>query len=278
MSHNSMTSKINYKYILILTFIIFGSINPIFSQVPDPSVPPRLVNDFASVLSDTQKNQLEQYLVAYSDSTSTQITVVIMPDLEGYDVGDMAQRIGQKWGVGQKNTSNGLVILIKPKKGNEQGKAFIATGYGLEEILTDAVTNRIVDNEMIPYFAENKYYEGIIAGVNIVRDLLLGRYTADQYTKKSDKKGAGFLPIIIFLIFIIIAIFGKKGGNNNHTIGGKGNLPFWLLLSMLGSGRGSSSGSWGGFSGGSGGFGGGGGGFGGFGGGGFGGGGAGGSW
>lgn len=243
------------------------------AQVPERPDPPRLVNDFASLLSVNEVNLLENKLLAYNDSTSTQITVVIMPSLEGYDPDDMAQRIGQRWGVGQKNTSNGLVILIKPKNGNERGQAAISTGYGLEEYITDAVSRRIIDNEMIPHFQNNQYFEGINAGVDVVADLLMGKYKADEYAKRSGDGKGGLFFIIIFILFIIIALAGKNKGDNNHTIGRRNNLPFWLLLSMMGSGR--SSG--GGFSGGSGGFGGGGG-FGGFGGGGFGGGGASGSW
>lgn len=259
---------------LITTFIIVLNAS---GQIPPRPDPPRLVNDFAGILSESEVVSVEQHLVAYSDSTSTQITVVIMPDLQGYDIDDMAQRIGQDWGVGQQNTNNGLVILIKPKVKNQPGGAAISTGYGLEDVITDAASRRIIDNEMIPHFRENRYYDGLMAGVKVVTDLLMGTYKADEYATP-DQKSPGIIFIIIFIIFIIIALFGKNSGNN-HTIGRKSNLPLWLLLSMMGSGGGRSSGGWGGFSGGSGGFGGGGGGgFGGFGGGSFGGGGASGSW
>lgn len=259
---------------LIITLVFVVNVS---GQIPARPNPPRLVNDFAGILNESEVVSLERHLVAYSDSTSTQITVVIMADLQGYDIDDMAQRIGQEWGVGQQNTNNGLVILVKPKVDNQPGRAAISTGYGLEEVITDAASRRIIDNEMIPHFKENRYHDGLIAGISIVTDLLMGKYKADEYASPKPK-GAGFIFIIIFIIFIVIALFGKNSGNN-HTIGRKSNLPLWLLLSMMGSGGGRGSGGWGGFSGGSGGFGGGGGGgFGGFGGGSFGGGGASGSW
>jgi len=268
-----------YRLFLFLLLLLQGVLLSAYAQVPAPPDPPRLVNDFASILNESEKAQLEQRLVAYSDSTSTQITVVILADLQGYDVDDMAQRIGQAWGVGQKNTSNGLVMLIKPKIGSESGKVAISTGYGLEEVITDAASRRIIDNVMIPKFKEDKYYEGIVAGVNIVSDLLMGKYKAEDFAKGGNKKNGGLFFLLLIIFIGLMLIFGKNNGGNNHTIGRKSNLPFWLLLSMLGSSGGSrSSGDWGGFSGGSGGFGGGGGGFGGFGGGGFGGGGASGSW
>lgn len=272
-----MNSKYR-KYLLVLSIFLMSS-GLLSAQVPDRPKPQMLVNDFAGILSDTEKNQLEQQLVAYNDSTSTQITVVTMSDLQGYDIDDMAQRIGQAWGVGQKGTNNGLVVLIKPKTAQERGDVSIQTGYGLEAYVTDAASRRIIEKEMIPRFRENNYYAGISAGVKVISDLLMGKYKAAEYAKGAQKKGSGFIFILIFLIFIVLALFGRNKGNN-HTIGRRdSSLPFWLLLSMLGSGGGRSSGGWGGFSGGSGGFGGGGGGgFGGFGGGSFGGGGASGSW
>lgn len=247
------------------------------AQIPARPNPPKLVNDFASILSPQEVIQLEQTLVAYSDSTSTQITVVILPDLQGYDPDDLAQRIGQEWGVGQKNSNNGLVILIQPKNGNVSGKVAISTGYGLEEVITDLATNRIIDEEMIPRFRQDDYLAGILAGVSVVSDLLMGKYKAADYTKKQNSP-SGFIVLLIFLIIMVLSLIGRNK-NNNHTIGKKNSsLPFWLLLSMMGSGNGRSSGGFGGFGGSGGGFGGGGGGFGGFGGGSFGGGGASGSW
>lgn len=272
-----MNKKTGFIVLFLLQFILYCSLNS-YAQVPPRPVPPRLANDFAGILSENELQQLEQRLVAYSDSTSTQITVVTISDLQGYDAADMAQRIGQEWGVGQKGTDNGLVILIKPKNENGPGKISIQTGYGLEDVITDAASRRIIDNEMIPLFKQNDYYGGIVKSVQIVSDLLSGKYKASDYAKTyGNKKNGGLFFILIFLVFIVLALFGK-GKGNNHTIGRRSNgLPFWLLMSMLGNSGQRSSGGWGGFSGGSGGFGGGGG-FGGFGGGSFGGGGASGSW
>jgi len=269
--------KSKYLYILSLLVLMafaFGST----AQIPPAPKPPRLVNDFANIFSEAERAQLEQKLVAYNDTTSTEITVVTMNDLQGYEIKDLALRIGREWAVGKKGVDNGIVILIKPKQGNERGDMAIQVGYKLEEVITDAVSRRIIEKEMIPRFRQNDYYGGVNAATVVISHLLTGRYKADAYAKNKDKKGGGAIFVIIFIIFILLALFGRNKGNN-HTIGRRDSgLPFWLLLSMLGSSGGRSSGGWGGFSGGSGGFGGGGGGFGGFGGGSFGGGGASGSW
>ena len=251
--------------ILLLVFCISRS----FAQIPERPVPPRLVNDFANVLSESENAQLEENLEQFARATSTQIVVVTVSDLEGYDPGDFAFQVGEKWGVGQKDKDNGIVILLKPKQGNSKGQVFIATGYGLEGVLPDAIVNStVVDNEMIPWFKENNYYKGLASGINVIMDITRGEYTADQYQQKVGQKSeAGFIPAII--IFILVFIFVMRGRRNRFYSPGK-SLPFWLAMGLL-SGSHRSGGSFGNFSSGSGGFGG-------FGGGSFGGGGAGGSW
>lgn len=254
----------------------------VFCQdIPARPVPPRLVNDFTGVLSPEQASALETRLVAFNDSTSTQIAVVIVPTLNGYDKADFATRIGQEWGVGQKGSDNGVVILIKPKTADERGDVFIGTGYGMDASLTDAVVNRITDLEMIPHFKNNDYYSGIDVAVSRIMELTSGQYSSDQYLKRKNKTGS-FIPILV-IIGLIILFSGAFSRNrkNHHSIGH--DLPWWMLLWGLGSMGSGNRGNWDDFSSGRGSFGGWGGGsnsggFGGFGGGGFGGGGAGGSW
>ncbi|MBK7173876.1 MAG: TPM domain-containing protein [Bacteroidales bacterium] len=238
--------------------------------IPEVPNPPRLVNDFAGILSSDQVASLEQKLVAFNDTTSTQIAVVIMESLSGYDPSDFAQRLGAKWGVGGAKFNNGFVILVKPKTASEKGEAFIASGYGVEGNVPDATAWDIVNNEMIPYFRQNDYYGGINAAVETLFKFTSGEFKASSYGK--SKGGSGIIVAII--LFILAFFFFTKGRNNRNINRGSTSSMLWPFLFGA-----SSGGNWGNFSGGSGGFGGGGGGgFGGFGGGGFGGGGAGGSW
>jgi uncharacterized protein len=265
------------KYLLVsLLIVTLLSANGLSAQdIPDRPVPPRLVNDFANILSEQESAVLEQKLVAFNDSTSTQIAVVTVPSISGYDIMDYAQRLGEKWGIGQKKLNNGILILVKPKRDDSDGKITIVQGYGLEGAIPDLTCAQIIDNEILPAFREGNYFGGIDAATNTLMSLARGEFSAEQYGKRAKKGSGGEFPtgIIIFIIIIIVlSIFGKSRGSNNRHIG-SGNLPLWLLLSMMNSG-GSHKGSWGGFSGGSSG----GGGFGGFGGGSFGGGGASGSW
>jgi uncharacterized protein len=263
------------KKLFILLIALLG-FTVLKAEIPNRPEPPRLVNDFAGVLQQTEYGRLESKLEQFARETSTQIVVVTVKDLEGYDPGDYAFRLGEKWGVGQKGKDNGLVVLLKPKSGNDPGQIFIATGYGLEGILPDAVVNgAIIDTEMIPHFKENNYFKGLESGINVIMDITRGEYTAEYYRENYAQRSGGFPVLLILFILFFVVIPILRGRSRRHYSPGK-NLPLWIALGLL-SGGGSHRGSFNNFSSGSGGFGGGGG-FGGFGGGGFGGGGAGGSW
>jgi uncharacterized protein len=248
------------------------------AQLPLRPNPPRLVNDFADILNTSEENALERKLVNYNDTTSTQIAVVTIANLQGYDKAQFAVELAEQWEVGQKGKDNGLLILVKPKQKSSRGQAYIAVGYGLEEFVPDATAKNIVEYEMIPLFKEDKIFEGLNESTNILMGLLSGEFTAEQYNKSGSYTG-DFIGILFIIVIIAVVVFSGRSRRSYHGITGRSSsFPWWILLfsGIGGSGRGS---SWSNFSGGSGSFGGGGsGGFGGFGGGGFGGGGAGGSW
>jgi len=247
-------------------------------EFPEKPVPPRLVNDLAGMLTQGEVDALEQKLVAYDDSTSTQIAVVTISDLQGYAVADYAQRLAEKWGIGQKGLDNGVLILVKPRTSEtSRGEVSIAQGYGLEGVIPDIICGQIIDYEILPEFRNGNYYGGLDKATSTLMSLASGEFPADQYGRDKGSDLTGLTPLIFIIILIIIVLFIRSSGGSNHkNIGSKG-LPLWMLLTMMNSGSNRHSGSWGGFSG-RGGSGGGGGGFGGFGGGSFGGGGASGSW
>jgi len=267
-----------FFYLLTLAVLLYNipAVQAFSQDFPERPVPPRLVNDFTGVLNQDEINLLEQKLVAFNDSTSTQIAIVIVPTLRGYDVADYAQRLAEKWGIGQKGLNNGVLILVKPKTPDSNGKVVITQGYGLEGVIPDLTCSQIVDNDILPAFRENDYYAGLSNATNTLMALARGEFSADEYGKRGKKNAGQHMPfgLVLFIIFIIILLISRGTGGSNRRNISTGGLPLWMLLGMMNSGRGSHSGSWGGFSGG----GGGGGGFGGFGGGSFGGGGAGGSW
>ena len=268
-----MKRRVLLNGLLILLFVVTRSTSVYSQDFPAKPVPPRLVNDFAGLLSQGEINSLEHKLVAFSDSTSTQIAIVIIKDLNGYDKADYAQRLAEKWGIGQKGLNNGLLILVKTKTQDSKGEVQIAQGYGLEGAIPDLTGIEVVDNDILPAFRRSDYYGGLDKATTTLMALARGEYTAEQYGKNNKKSAAKAASIGLIILIIIFIIAMMNSGKSNHNNISRSGLPFWLLLGMMNSGRNSHGGSWGGFSGG-----GGSGGFGGFGGGSFGGGGAGGSW
>lgn len=255
------------KAFLVLTGLLLLANIGFAQKIPARPNPPRLVNDFADILSNKEENALERKLVAYSDSTSTQICVVTVLSLNGTTSDDFAYQIGEKWGVGTKN-NNGVVILVKPKTADELGDVSIQVGYGMEPYVTDAVNYGIRTKEMIPAFKEGDYYRGIDNAVNAIIGLASGAYKSDKYTGKSSDDFVGMMVVIFALVFVILIISASRKGGNKGGNGSSGRrMGFWegmFLGSMMsrggrssGSSWGGSGGSWGGGSGGFGGFGGG---------------------
>ena len=274
-SNKKNNNSCKFVWISGLLLLLFVASNCHAQQIPSRPVPPRLVNDFTNTLTLPQKNKLEQKLVAYNDSTSTQIAVVFVDDLQGTTAADFAYQLGEKWGVGTKE-NNGIVILVKPKD-DTKGEVFISVGYGLEPYIPDAIAKRIIENEMIPAFKSNDYYRGVDKAVDIIIGLASGAFTADEY---SGDEGEIFILVFFIIMTVLMCVFislpGKmKSYSSKHDDSSVWKALFWASV-FSNSNRHNHHNHWNDFSGGSGGFGGGS--FGGFGGGSFGGGGAGGSW
>lgn len=268
-------AKSNFRAVLLL-LVLSVSFN-LFAQFPKKPEPASPVNDLANILTAEQESKLFNQLSSFTEQTSTQILLVTIEDLQGYDKAQYAVDLAHEWGIGQKGKDNGILILAKPKTGSSRGEAYIAVGYGLEAVVPDAVAKQIVDYEMIPEFENGDYFAGFVKANIVLMDLTRGEYTAEQYSQSKDGDWSGLIPLAIFIILFFL--FTRGGRNRSTGLGKKSSVPWWTLM-LLGSSMGGRSGgsSWGNFNSGGGSFGGGGGGFGGFGGGGFGGGGAGGSW
>lgn len=236
-----------------------------------PAKPNTLVNDYTQTLSAPQVQELERKLVAFDDSTSTQIAVVVMKSTGQYDIADYGVRLAQRWGIGGKEHDNGILLLVA--LGDRA--VTIQTGYGVEGAVPDAIAYRIIENEIKPAFRQGDYFAGIDRATNALIAYTKGEYQAPP-RKEDGGSAMGGLFLLVIIIVVIIAIFGRGGGGRGggRVMGGRGasDLLWWTLLSGLGRGGSGGGGFGGGFGGG------GGGGFGGFGGGGFGGGGASGRW
>ncbi len=259
------------KYIVFILFLVlsFGTILRGQPTIPQRPSPPKLVNDFANLLTADEQIRLERQLVAYNDSTSTQIAIVTIADLGDYDIFDWAIEIGKKWGVGTAQKNNGVVILVglAPKK-----KVFIATGGGVQGFLPDIICKRIIEQKITPAFKEKRFYDGFNDAFQVIRGAAKGEFKNENYGQDSSNDAGFWFFIAILVLFVILIIFlnNRRGRyaqytSNRRTYGNNGGgFIFW--------GGGGGGSDWGGGSSDSGG------GFGGFGGGDFDGGGAGGDW
>lgn len=249
----------NYmKKLLILFSILISAcaIAQVEKAVPPRPSPPKLVNDFTKTLTASQVETLERKLVAYDDSTSNQVAIVIVESLGGYDANEYAVSLGRKWGVGNKDFNNGVIILISTGGGEGNRDAYIAPGYGLEGAIPDITAKAIVDNELIPNLKAGNYYRALDETTDAIIKAAAGEYKAPQSYGSKKKKDISIGTVVVIII-VLLLIFGGSSGNGTYV--SRGGYKGWTGGGWSG---GSSSG----------------GGFGGFGGGSFGGGGAGGKW
>lgn len=249
--------------LLLLAYCLLPLANWAVAQdIPPRPNPPRLVNDLVGMLRPDEREALEQKLIAYNDSTSTQIAVVIVANTGDYPPSDYAFKLGETWGVGQKGKNNGIVFLWA----TETRKIFIATGRGLEGAVPDAIAKRIISNEVVPNFKNQQWAQGINQAVDAIIAYAKGEYEAGKKDSNRDSDGGSGIIIFLIIVFIVIWLISRnnRGGGNRYQRGSSW-YPYTTITSW-----GSSSGSgWGSGGGGD---------FGGFGGGSFGGGGAGGDY
>lgn len=224
---------------------------------PKPSVP-MAVYDYADLFSADQYSRLNDELISFSDTTSTRIVVLTVPDLDGMSSSEYAFEVGESWGVGGSH-DNGIILLLKPRTDDSGGDVAISVGYGLEGAIPDAICNRIIQNDMIPYLADEEYFDGVCAGTSALMKCASGEYS-DQVEDEDDLGELVTAIVFLAIIFYILVVIMRKSGRGGS--GGSGGSGPWIFPGGgFGSGGGSSfsGGHSGGFSGGgfSGGFGGG---------------------
>lgn len=258
---------------MLWLFVCSFNISHAQYDIPEkPSFIPPVI-DSTKTLSKQEFKFLYDKLKNYNDTTSTEVALIIIPTTKGENINFLGAQWGEKWKIGQKGKDNGILILLA----KDDRKIAISTGYGIEYLLTDALSKRIIERDIIPFFKRNDYYGGLNRGTDAIFEVLQGEYKGSK--KSNNDFPVGALLIFLFIFFIILISISKnkrgggRGGNRGNRTNGTSILDAIILSNM---GRSSSSG-WGGSS--SGGGWSSGGGFGGFGGGGsFGGGGASGGW
>ena len=250
-----------FAWLTALVFLVFANVAAAAPQFPP--LTGRVV-DNAHILSPQATQKLDTDLAALEAKTGHQVVVATLPDLQGYDIADYGYQLGRTWAIGQKGKNDGVVFIVAP---NDR-KVRIEVGYGLEPVLTDALSSVILQTKVLPRFRDGQMEQGVVDGVEaVIQQLALpddqAKANVAQATQAQAKaqQGGGFpfgliIPII-FVFWVLMSLLGGFGGRR----GGAGGL--WWLLPMMMSGGGRGRDDWGGGGGGGGGFSGGGGSFGG---------------
>ncbi len=237
------------SFILILCLTVF-TCSLSFAQFEIPKKPSdknqTFVYDYTKpkLLSKKDSTFLAVKLRKYSDTTSTQIVVAIINSTQGENINYLGANWLTKWGIGQKGKDNGILILLA----KDDRRIAINTGYGVEHLLTDAMSKRIIERDIIPFFKQNDYYGGLNRGSDAIFEVLNGEYQGSR--KQESEFPIGLIIMLLFIFFIILISISKnrRGGGNNGRGGGRrstaADILDTIILSNMGRSSSSSSG-WG---------------------------------
>jgi uncharacterized protein len=249
--------KKTLQHISLLFFFGIICVQSLFAQFDIPKKPDfqTSVYDYIGLLSASEKSALENKLIKYADTTSTQIVVAIISSTNGEEIGYLATNWAHEWGIGgSEEKDNGVFMLLA----KDDRKITIRTGYGVEHLLTDYASRQIIEYDILPHFRNGNYYTGLDSGANAVFRVMQGEY---QGTRKQNSDGfdPSFLIFIIILVIFFILISrgnrGNRGGGYRNYRQDRATRDILETIILSNAGRG---GFGGGFGGGSGGFGGGG--------------------
>jgi uncharacterized protein len=207
---------------------------------------PRLkarVTDLAGVLTAEQSAGLEEKLRQFEASDSTQIAILVIPSLEGEVLEDFSERVATAWRLGQKGRDNGALLFVAMK----ERRIRIEVGYGLEPDLTDIRSRHIIQDDILPAFRQQQYYEGIDAGITAIMKTVQGVYQAPSSPAGARSRGniryrLDWLVFLLFPLLWLLAATGKWGGG--VLGGGAGvyliyalglSLAFMLIGGLVGS-------------------------------------------
>lgn len=191
-------------------------------SLAQPKIPKleQRVSDFTNTLSFQEWKLLEQILKSFEDSTSTQIAVLMVNSLEGGSIEEYANKVFAANRIGQANKNNGVLLLIS----KDDRKMKIEVGYGLEGVLTDALSSQITRNEIEPHFKDEHYFAGLVTGIDAIM-----RATRNEYQAENVGKGAPAVSAVltVFAIgFVFFFLFPMIAARRRFIIGSGGHRYF----------------------------------------------------
>jgi uncharacterized protein len=216
-----------------------------------PGPPKQHVNDFAAILNAQQKQDLEVMVSDLEKQTSNQVLIAIFPALDDESLEDYTNRLFEKWGVGQKSQNNGVLITVFLK----EKKVRIEVGYGLEPQLTDAISSRIIRNEIVPAFQQNRYYDGLRAAVIAIQKVIAGEYQPVAAPGQEKQRETPPVQLFIFVLVLLYIIYRSRNSSTTYRGRRRNGSGWWYFPGGFGGGGdwggGSGGGGWGGGGGGS---------------------------
>ncbi len=239
-----------FRHLLLLSMLVGYCPAAWAAMPPFPALTGRVV-DQAQVLSEGDRQQIEQELAGFEQATGDQVVVATIADLKGVAIEDYGYQLGRAWGIGKKGKDNGALLIVAPKDHQTR----IEVGYGLEGDLTDAASSLIIQRYMLPYFKQGDFRSGIEQGLAAMMHTIAPQVKELPAPPASAAPQQNGLPLGVFIPLLLVFLFLRRYGRNRRS----GLIAPLLLGSMMSSG-GSSGSGWGGggFSGGGGSFGGGG--------------------
>ena len=197
-----------------------------------PGSPSGYVNDFAQVLSAGKTQELDARLAAFEQATSNEITVVTVPSMDGDYIENYAAKLFEEWGIGKKNTDNGVLLLLAL----EERKLRIEVGYGLEGALPDSVAQSIITNEITPLLKAGDYDGAVTAGVAGIEAATKGEYQGESNSGSMSGEDLFFLFVLLplFALQWFGAILGRsKSWWAGGIVGALGGLTVWAVFGLV---------------------------------------------
>jgi uncharacterized protein len=216
---------------VVRIFVLALLIIPLFGLSQTIGIPEKPsfiapIIDSTKTLSQSELQLLYDKLKVYSDSTSTEVLVMIINTTHGQEIQRYATDLGQQWKIGKKGKDNGIIFLVA----KADRKLTIQAGYGTEHLLTDALSRRIIEQVVKPEFKNGSFYNGIDNGITAIFQVMSGEYKNDF----QKKEGIPIWVIIIFVILILFILSKIKGGPGNVISGGSPSLLDVIILSNMG--------------------------------------------
>jgi len=231
--------SVHSKIVFGLLFLLCQNV---FSQeftIPEKPKFQTSVYDYVNLLNASQKASLESKLIRYSDTTSTQIVVAIIASTEGEEINYLAAKWLTEWGLGQAKEDNGVLIVLA----KEDRKITISTGYGVEHLLTDFQSKRIIERVILPEFKKGDFYGGLDQGADFIFKTLQGEFEGIRKQDSAFDPGIIVFVIIVVIFFLLISRGNKNNGRRGYR---KRTLAGSILETIILSNAGRRGGSFGG--------------------------------